>query len=295
MARIVEEEEFRILSDDYTSDCKICQAAKIGDLDEVARQINLTDFSGWKVDLITPLFFAAGRGHLDVVQFLVELFNSNNERFYSDDDEEGLGAAAAHGHLEVVKYLVGSGVSRIDGCLIGGKTPLVYASKYGWLKVVEYLITKGAEIDAYDNRALVCACETGQLEVVKCLHRNGANIHVVQALEMACTNGHLGIVMYLHQNGVDISEGVYYWEPYFLAIEYEHPEIVAYFENPPSVPNKDRDNKICPISLCEMDASTAKLVCSKCRNVFSKDALDEWLKVSNKCPFRCSGAKFHKR
>lgn len=289
MARIAE--EFPELSDGYICDCEIDQAAKIGDLAELSYQtIHVTLDRNYTLSY--PLSLAAGRGHLDVVQFLVQKFDVS-------DDDDAIGAAAAHGHLEVVQYLVEKGPSWIDGKHSNG-TPLSFASKYGWLEVAEYLITKGAEIDANDNQALRWACETGQLEIIECLHRNGANIHDVEVLEEACRNGQLDVVVYLDQNGVDIERGPDCCsDAYCYAVNLEHPEIVAYFENreipPPPVPDKDRDNKICPISLCEMDASTAKLVCSKCKNVFSKDALDKWLEVSNKCPFRCSGAKFYNR
>ena len=46
---------------------------------------------------------------------------------------------------------------------------LIKFSKLGILEVVKYLVEHGANVNAYDDDALIWASANGHLEVVKCL------------------------------------------------------------------------------------------------------------------------------
>ena len=63
------------------------------------------------------------------------------------------------------------------------------ASKNGHLHVVEFLVSKGADIHAHNDYALKWASENGHLSVVKFLVSKGANIHACNdiALKYAST------------------------------------------------------------------------------------------------------------
>ena len=85
---------------------------------------------------------------------------------------------------------------------------LRWASRYGYLGIVKYLVENGANIHAENDHALLWASANGQLEVVKYLVNNGANIHADNdfALRWASKYGHLEVVKFLVQNGADIHD-----------------------------------------------------------------------------------------
>lgn len=62
--------------------------------------------------------------------------------------------------------------------LDGGRQPLHYAADFGHTEVAEYLISKGADINAADkhgNTPLLYACYEGHLSCVKLLLEKGAD------------------------------------------------------------------------------------------------------------------------
>ena len=80
------------------------------------------------------------------------------------------------------------------------------ASYFGNLEVVKYLHKNGAEITIQDNLAVKWASGNGHLEVVKYLHKNGATISSPGnlAVKWASENNHLEVVEYLYKNGVEV-------------------------------------------------------------------------------------------
>lgn len=54
-----------------------------------------------------------------------------------------------------------------------------------------------------------------------------------------------------------------------------------------------RDNDICPISQEKFKRKDLKKMCINCKNVFSKENIDEWLAIENKCPMCRSDANFY--
>uniref|UniRef100_A0A6P6XRZ9 Poly [ADP-ribose] polymerase n=1 Tax=Dermatophagoides pteronyssinus TaxID=6956 RepID=A0A6P6XRZ9_DERPT len=93
----------------------------------------------------------------------------------------------------------------------GRSTPLHFASGFGRLDVVDFLIQQGANIHAKDDGGLVPlhnACSFGHIEVVKLLLKNGAdpnvkdNWHFTPLME-AAIKGKLEVCLYLLQKGAD--------------------------------------------------------------------------------------------
>ena len=129
-----------------------------------------------------------------------------------------------NGYLEVVKYLVSQGADiRADDDFA-----VRWASENGYLEVVKYLVSQGADIRAVYDFAVRLACENGYLEVVKYLVSQGADIRAVYnyAVRYASENGNLEVVKYLVSHGADIR--AYDDEAVRLASIIGHLEVVKY-------------------------------------------------------------------
>ena len=80
------------------------------------------------------------------------------------------------------------------------------SAKIGELALVVCSLKNGADIHALNDEALRWASKNGKLEVVKYLIEQGADIHALNdyALIWASYNGHLEVVKYLVEQGADI-------------------------------------------------------------------------------------------
>lgn len=92
------------------------------------------------------------------------------------------------------------------------ETALIRASQKGYLEIVKYLISKGANVNLGNFTALIWASEEGYLEIVKVLVENGADINYQgfmpssgTALTRASQNGHFEIVKVLVEAGADVN------------------------------------------------------------------------------------------
>jgi len=87
--------------------------------------------------------------------------------------------SCAVGDLKITEYLItnGANVNLHDDLTL---TPLHHACSSGFPEIARVLITHGADIDAYDDMAwtpLHHACREEHLEVVRCLIENGADVN----------------------------------------------------------------------------------------------------------------------
>ena len=114
--------------------------------------------------LFAPLLLAAERGHLPVVQVLVEAGAATRS---SQGPFDPLAAAAGEGRTAVVRCLLEAGADASAAAAHGG-TPLGYAAVSGHLAVVDLLLRAGAEVDADSagvGTALTCAAQEGHTKV----------------------------------------------------------------------------------------------------------------------------------
>ncbi|CAD6194647.1 unnamed protein product [Caenorhabditis auriculariae] len=135
--------------------------------------------------------------------------------------------AAQHGNLKRIEVFLQCNRSTdwIESCLNSSendKIPLVVAARHGFVDVVRYLLSKGANPSVtgvvsfdgehiYGTPPLWAAAAAGHFEVVKVLVEE-ANACVNQptsthstALRGACYDGHLEIVRYLADHGADLN------------------------------------------------------------------------------------------
>ncbi len=125
--------------------------------------------------------------------------------------------ACRNGHFEVVEYIIEScsgsleqsGLVNFEGENIEGAPPLWCASAAGHLRIVKYLVSKGANVNSTtksNSTALRAACFDGHIEIVRYLVENNADIEVANrhghtCLMIACYKGHLAISKYLISRG----------------------------------------------------------------------------------------------
>ena len=161
-------------------------------------QPDIPDINQW-----TPLFWSIGGKHLDVLQLLL----ADDRVSVNHVDRSGrniLSWAASAGELELVKYLMGVEDLRVHEPDRKGRTALSWAAENGHLNTTAYLQrSQRIDVSRKDN--------------------DGRN-----ALSWACSGGHLKVVEYLikhDRQGVD-QEDVDGWTPLAWALFSEAPKII---------------------------------------------------------------------
>ncbi|VDD87027.1 unnamed protein product [Enterobius vermicularis] len=139
--------------------------------------------------LKAALFIASERGHLNVVQFLVE--DGIDPGIKNKDGETPTYIASKKNHWKVVQCLIENGADvSVEESLKG--TSLHIASREGCLKVVKCLLNNGADVDAKTENGwtpLHWASIEGHSEVMKCLLENRANINATGSNDTDFPNG----------------------------------------------------------------------------------------------------------
>lgn len=121
------------------------------------------------------------------------------------DSGDILYKAIKEGFLDIADYLIAQGyhIKNVDATLLAG------AAADNNMKLIQYLLIAGADVNAIDNRgwtALMWAAELEHFDIVKYLVEHGANVNVMSrhletALMYAVERGHFDIVRYLVEHG----------------------------------------------------------------------------------------------
>ena len=177
-----------------------------------------------------------------------------------NNDNERLLEAARNGQLAGVKRFLGQGADvdtsapliydnpvRMLGfraldrdpvepeVIGGGQTPLIFASGNGDLEIVKVLLENRANInktDAKGGTALMFASANNYPDIVKLLLTRGANVnavdsHLKTALMLATERGHLEVVRLLLANGANVNVFDDSGDTaLYIAIEAKQPDIV---------------------------------------------------------------------
>ena len=251
------------------------KACEEGNLDKVKKFIkkgyDVNETSERSFLSITPLMYAAGEGRFDVVKYLIDHGADVNKKDYEErtaihyasergslkvveallsngaeidvEDENRctpLTLAAEKRHIDISLYLInrGADVNKKDFRMM--RTALHYASVWDDLKVVETLLSKGAEIDVEDEyrcTPLMLAAEYRHIDTSLYLINRGADVDKKDgrkrtALHYASERGDLKVVKALLSKGAEIDvEDEYRCTPLMLAAEYRHIDILLYLIN----------------------------------------------------------------
>ena len=128
-----------------------------------------------------------GVSNLEVVKYLISKGADVNAK--NNDGSTALMIASREGHLEVVKVLVESSKGGLFSFFKKGNindkdndgwTALIWASSKGHLEVVKYLVSKGADINATDNKGFTALNKAKTNEVSEFLKSKGAKRMQIQ-------------------------------------------------------------------------------------------------------------------
>ena len=133
----------------------------------------------------TPLHFACVKGHISIAEYLISKGADVNIR-----DQNGkctIHYASQGGLLSIIKYVIERCNCDIDIRDFTNQTPLHYAcqiysdKKESQLQIIQYLISKGANIEAKDNKGMTplhYATLSFRPAVIKFLLSKGANRNI---------------------------------------------------------------------------------------------------------------------
>jgi len=159
----------------------IHHAAYEGDLKKVKEiidrdpnQINVQDAQGF-----TPLHLASGKGHIEIVEFLLNHGADTELEIFNGDTPLMLVARyARHGQYETIKTLLEHG-AKVNHKNKHGRAALHKAATYSGKEVMNLLISYGADVNARDEHQstpLHQAAMLSNIEAAKALVEHGADI-----------------------------------------------------------------------------------------------------------------------
>ncbi|XP_023311592.1 uncharacterized protein LOC108909966 [Anoplophora glabripennis] len=161
------------------------------------------------MELNTPLHDACSMGHLNVVVALVE--RGANVNFENANGETPLHRAALGRHSDVVEYLADKAGVNLNKANSYGESALLLAARKGTLKIIKFLIKRGAAPTGAYTTALHIAASVGKLNVVKYLIKKcRVDVDVLDVdqctpLHDASHEGHLEVVKYLVKHGSQVN------------------------------------------------------------------------------------------
>ncbi len=146
----------------------------------------------------------------------------------------------AFGNVETFKALAGENID--FNKKFYNKTYLGVACSYGKLEMVEYLLSKGANLEwtTYeDYSALTAALEFNRIDIADILIRHGAKLQIAESgttgarpddLESACINGNINTIKWIVKHGYPLTKE-HLLEAMTKAAQDNHINVLQYFIN----------------------------------------------------------------
>lgn len=154
------------------------------------------------MDLISAIANAK-IGEIDEIKKLIENGSDIN---YVHNEKNSLCVACEHGRLDIVKILYKAGAKYPENEQ-NYDTPLAYASYYGYVNIVKYLIKKYLISDEYVKHSIYCAVHENNIDVLDYFLTLGYNLDFVpnNPLLAACNNKNIDAIDRLLNAGANVN------------------------------------------------------------------------------------------
>ncbi|KAK1625897.1 hypothetical protein QYE76_000212 [Lolium multiflorum] len=205
--------------DQWPLEAKFIEAAHDGDVRSIKKIAKELDVHGHGVPVtvasttymgINALHAAGGRGRLPLYQYLVEELKMDVNKPDTSQDHSPAEHAVAYGNLPAVAYLLDHGAD-LHQKRQGNVTLLHSAAIRGHSEIVEFLISRGADVNALSvtGTPLSVASFKGHASTVKILLQHNADPNkgnrLFVALDMALRKSFVSCVKLLIQGGAKVS------------------------------------------------------------------------------------------
>jgi len=139
-----------------------------------------------------PLRLASSNGHLEIIQYIMEITREENYIINSNNVLHALYSAISVGHLKIVKYLI----EQFSLVLNNDNNVIYVALSNYYVEIIKYLIEAGANIHVNDDFIFKNAIKTNNLDMVKFLVNKIG--HIPMGIFNKCkTPDNLEIIRYL--------------------------------------------------------------------------------------------------
>ena len=212
----------------------LLKAAEEGKVEEVKRLLGAgADINARGANKLTPLILSILKNKTDVAKFLIGKgadINARNEYGYT-----ALCGAAAVNSIDVAGILLAKGMDLNDEC--GGMTPLLLAALWGQREMVDFLVSKGADVKPGNKEnqltPLHHAAMLGDERGAASLIDNGADVDKeanfwgtrVAPLFFAIRLGRGNMVKLLAGKGASLNNPSFWGFPVYIAAEFGRVEI----------------------------------------------------------------------
>ncbi|XP_046552956.1 ankyrin repeat domain-containing protein 50-like isoform X2 [Haliotis rubra] len=178
---------------------------------ELVLSLDVVDINCRGLGSRTPVMVAAVRRHRDMVELLVS--RGADVSLVDDDGNNILHCACVGGDRKTVELVLSLDVVDINCRGLGSRTPVMVAAVRRHRDVVEFLVSRGADVSLVDddgNNILHWACVGGDRETVKfVLSLDGVDINSrgerSRTLVMwPALEGHMGVVVFLVSRGAEV-------------------------------------------------------------------------------------------
>ncbi|XP_048246498.1 ankyrin repeat domain-containing protein 50-like [Haliotis rufescens] len=145
-----------------------CREGNLKAVKDILEQSPAEDINKKGCGGMTPVMWAARRGHREVLDLLVK--KEAYLKVVDDASNNILHWACYGGHVAMVKHVVSKNMVDINSKGRDGRTPLMCAAREGKSRIFDFLVSRGglpSGIDKDGNNILLLACLGGNGKIVK--------------------------------------------------------------------------------------------------------------------------------
>jgi len=170
---------------------------------------------------------------------------------------------------------------------------LLESTNFDDIELVKYFVEKGANIHILDDMPLINAVTLDNTEIIKYLIEKGADIHINNdvilkkliencnktMVEMLLEQGNYNLREFFKNNDISIPDELY-------------PIVQKHLDKLVKKHSREKFKNLteCPITRCPFEGEI--MGCSKCLNIFDREALEKWIREKQNCPI-CKNTKFY--